>query len=475
MTTFTKAFDSGPLPASKQSHEYRWLAVIVLGAFFIRAIVAVAAIGMEPSIVDEQHYLTLAANVAEGNGFGWDANTPTSIRPPLYPFFIAGVWTLTGASNPQTVRWAQIPLALLSILLLYLLGRRWFDGRTALVASASLALYPGLLFSGVLILTETLFVMLLLLFLLAVAHVERRATIPVAAVAGAALGLAALARSILWPFIVVLTIMMWWWAGRARVRRLPLIAGLLVGYAIVIGPWAIRNTQLQRTVTVVDTMGGLNLLMGNYAYTPEDRMWDAVSLSGPRAWSANLPSAAPDGRPWTEGTKEKWARQEAITFMVAHPFTTLRRAALKFSDFWGLEREFVAGVERGYFRPPPWLFVVVAVAGTVAYVATAVLGVIGICLSPPRMGPHVLLVSVIAFTCAVHTVIFGHSRYHLPLVPILLLYGVSAVTSGAYRQLFRLQLRSVVALASIGLLSLIWAHEVLGRDWDRIRQLVGPF
>ena len=72
-------------------------------------------------------------------------------------------------------------------------------------------------------------------------------------------------------------------------------------------------------------------------------MWDAVSLTGDRAWYATLPPAAPDGSPWTEGKKEKWAQGEAVSYMTAHPWTTLRRSVLKFADFWGLERDLLAG------------------------------------------------------------------------------------------------------------------------------------
>ena len=42
------------------------------------------------------------------------------------------------------------------------------------------------------------------------------------------------------------------------------------------------------TVTIVDTMGGMNLRMGNYEYTPDDRMWDAVSLQGEKSWVHGL-------------------------------------------------------------------------------------------------------------------------------------------------------------------------------------------
>ena len=166
---------------------------------------------------------------------------------------------------------------------------------------------------------------------------------------GVVLGLAALTRSVLWPFPLVLCPMLAVLVpGTARSRIvLPLV--LLSGFCLAIGPWVVRNTRLQGVFTVVDTMGGLNLRMGNYEHTPEDRMWDAVALEGEKNWSYALRQERP-GEQLTEGQKDKWAQGKAVEYMVANPGVTLRRSIIKFSDFWGLEREYAAGIQQGLFR-----------------------------------------------------------------------------------------------------------------------------
>jgi 4-amino-4-deoxy-L-arabinose transferase-like glycosyltransferase len=450
----------------------RSLLIALAVALLVRVVLAVGTSDLPVRIEDEQHYAQLATTLFNGDGFGWDRDRPTSIRPPLYPFFLASIWHLSGAPDARIVRWAQIPIAVLGVVLVYLIGLRWFDERTALLAALGVALYPALLFSGVLLLTETLFTTVLLLFLLGMTRLEERSTPRMAALTGIALGLSALVRSVLWPFILVAAPIVWLIARPGRRHRVAVTAALVLGYAIVVGPWAIRNTRLQHTLTVVDTMGGLNLLMGNYAHTPEQRMWDAVSLTGPMAWNATLPPTAADGSKWTEGTKEKWAQRQAISYMVAHPLTTLRRSVLKFADFWGLERDFVAGVHRGYYQPAQWLFVLGAGATILVYPATAVLAVVGICLAPPRRRVHLLGLVLVLFVCGVHTIVFGHSRYHLPLIPILMLYAAAAATSGTWRQLFSGRRAATLALAMTLLLAFVWMREILVRDWDRIRDLV---
>ena len=106
-------------------------------------------------------------------------------------------------------------------------------------------------------------------------------------------------------------------------------------------------------LTIVDTMGGLNLRMGNYEHTPEDRMWDAVSDRGRAELVACAARRAP-GATLTEGQKDKWAQRKAVEYMVAHPGTTLRRAVIKFADFWGLEREYAAGIAQGLYARRRW-------------------------------------------------------------------------------------------------------------------------
>ena len=453
-------------------HVRRPVLALIVVAVLVRLAAAWSANGVGLEVVDERHYATLAGNLTDGVGFAWGPGEPTSIRPPLYPAFVAAIWGAVGEKNLQAVRWVQVVVSLFSVWLVYLIGCQWFDRRSALLAAAGMAIYPSLLFAGVLILTETVFVVLLLLFIWCCGRLEERPSLSMAFAAGLALGLSALARSVMWPFILLVPAMAWFGLRSGRSARVQVIVALVVGYAAVVGPWAVRNTLLQGTSTVVDTMGGLNLLMGNYEHTPEDRMWDAVSLTGDQYWSATLPKLAPDGRRWTEGTKEKWAQRQAVAYMLEHPGTTLRRSLLKFADFWGLERDFIAGFQRGYYQAPTWFVAVGAAFITLAYIATAILAVVGIFMSPPDRRAHVFLLTVILFICGVHTIVFGHSRYHLPLIPILLLYAAAAVTSGEWRRLFSFRGPAVLAAATLLVLALVWSRDVLVRDWDRIRELV---
>src|SRR5262249_17857397 len=151
-------------------------------------------------IGDERQYAQIGANLVQGHEFALEPGRPTSMRPPLYPLFLAGVWSLTGYESLQAVRAAQVLLGLLTTCGVYVLALRLFDRPTALTAAAITCFYPSFLFAGMLLLTEVLFTLLLILFVIQYDSLVRRPRLATAVSTGATLGLAALTRSVLWPF-----------------------------------------------------------------------------------------------------------------------------------------------------------------------------------------------------------------------------------------------------------------------------------
>jgi 4-amino-4-deoxy-L-arabinose transferase-like glycosyltransferase len=454
-----------PVPA----RQFAW---ILIAACAIRLALLWGSAGLGAAITDERHYAQIAASLADGNGFAWGPGQPTSIRPPLYPAFIATLWTITGTRALLPVRIAQALIALGSIVLVYMIARRTFDDKTALIAAAVFAFYPSLLFSGVLILTETLFLFLLLLTIHAcLTTIETRSRTSAFAV-GLWLGLAALTRSIVWPFVLVLVPFVWL-ALDARIRERVVVCALVVaGYVAVVAPWAIRNTRLQHVPTIVDTMGGINLLTGNYEYTPDDRMWDGVSIVGPHGWYVPLARQYP-GQDLTEGEKERWARSAAIQYIAAHPATTLRRSVLKLADLWGLEREWVAGIAQGLYNPPLWFAIASSVLILVSYPLLVLLALAGFFfVGGGDSKARWLFVLLIAFVCAAHAATFGHSRYHLPFVPALAIYGAAALAHRPRASEWTMTSRAFVPVVLALLCAVVWAREILLRDADHVARLM---
>lgn len=451
----------------------RTLTAVLALAIVVRLVIVVSVSDIGIQIDDEKDYHALASSIVDGRGYTLPQLGATSIRPPLYPAFIAGVWTLTGTRSLQPIRYAQIILSVLSVLLVWRVALSLFDQRVAIIAATLWAFYPSFLYANALILTEVLFSFLLLSVLWAGMLALKSPGCLRMALVGALLGSAALVRSVLWPLPIILApaaiIVLRKRSG--TLQAVAMAAALFIGYVVVVGPWSVRNTRLQHTFTVIDTMGGLNLRMGNFENTIEDRMWDGVSLKGEKAWAHQMFVEHPDARAWTEGQKDKWAQRQAIVYMSHHPVTTMRRAALKFGDFWGLEREYVAALSKGLYRPPTWFAILSAGAVFVVYpivMGLAVFGLIG--AARPLRSQHGFLWLILLFVCAIHTVVFGHSRYHLPIMPICVIYAAAAIAHRPWQAFSRTQFG--FACVSMAVLLLFWGRELFIRDGQRLLHFI---
>jgi len=403
--------------------------LLLLAGLVLRLVLLWRCDGMALGISDERDYDRLATSIVQRGEFGFEGQL-TSIRPPLYPALVAAIYALSGVQNYQAVRLVQSFLALATTAVIYLLARRMFDRRVALVAAQIVCFYPSLIGAGNLVLTETLFTLLVCSFLLAAERYFSTQSRTAVLAAGILLGLAALTRSALWlfpPVAAVFVIV----AGPERTisRRMFSAVALCLAFAVTLAPWTIRNTLLQRTFTTVDVMGGRNVMMGNYEYTPWHRPWAAIEIEGDQAWHRVLSRAHGGLAGQTQGQIDKLAMRYALDYMLAHPGQTAARSAAKFFHFWQLERELVAGARRGLWGDFP-LPLVLAIAAVIlaAYCSVMVLGLFGFAASPPENRTmHWFLLLLLAFVTALHSVAFGHSRYHLPLMPIVIVYAAAAL------------------------------------------------
>src|SRR5207249_866553 len=96
-----------------------------------------------------------------------------------------------------------------------------------------------------------------------------------------------------------------------------------------------------------------------------------------------------------------------------------------------------------------------------------------ICLVPPRdWRLHGLLLLVIGFVCVLHVAVFAHSRYHLPVMPFLLLY---AAHGWLHRRAIGWQWRHWSFWLAGGLTAALvggWIYQGVVVDLDRVLDLM---
>jgi hypothetical protein len=99
--------------------------------------------------------------------------------------------------------------------------------------------------------------------------------------------------------------------------------------------------------------------------------------------------------------------------------------------FWRIDREIAGAAARGWLGPIPRPVVLGLTAGIAGYyVALALAGVAGLFLRPAEDRLALALVlSVVAVLFAVHAFSVGHSRYHIPVMPLLAVFAARLWTA----------------------------------------------
>jgi hypothetical protein len=221
-------------------------------------------------VYDAQGYAAIAANLERGEGFslGQGATQPAGNYSPGLPLLAAGVYKLSGGVHERVARLVLALIGSLSVLFAYLIGRRLSGPLAGLIGGAAVAVYPALLeYQGMLMgepLAATLLSGAVLAMLWAGAAGEAPPSIGWLA-PGLLLGALALVRpeylAISLPVAVVVFA-----RGERDEWRVCLLQALvmLVGLAIVVVPWTVRNAiVLDRTVPI-STGGGQVLFAGSY-------------------------------------------------------------------------------------------------------------------------------------------------------------------------------------------------------------------
>lgn len=205
-------------------------------------IVYAVAIRPNPLLGDQIEYDTQGRFFDQGK-FWWSTIVlgephATAWKSPLYPAWVGFWYELVGPSPAKLAIVQGLLLAPATVLLSWLIARRWFGLQVAALAAVTTALFPlvweyfGLLYS------EALAMPLILLVVLVV--VDRPIPRPLGAAAvGALVGICLLVRPTSF-FLFAMIAAAWVVAGGWR-RGTTSTAIALLAAVLVVAPWTIRN------------------------------------------------------------------------------------------------------------------------------------------------------------------------------------------------------------------------------------------
>jgi 4-amino-4-deoxy-L-arabinose transferase-like glycosyltransferase len=413
--------------------RYAFAAVLAI-ALLARVVVIVATPHFVPA-TDAADYDRIAVSLADTGGFPSSeyftlANGPTAYRPPAFPLLLAGAYKLSGTHDAQD-RWraGRILEALLgtaAVVLIALIALALWNPAVALTAAAIAAVYPPFLLIGSTLLSESLFVPLVLAVVLcALRFRSSGGRLRWAALAGVLLGLTTLTRGNGIVLLAPVGFLVWTGAPRFSRETLRAPLTLLAAALITLVPWTIRNQHVLHAFVPLTTESGY-ALAGTYSPAAQNSSANPAFWLPPRAAVARVLQRAPHDN---EAQISSALNTVAFDYVKAHPVSLLKTAGWSTLRLFNLVGPGFESRLARYESFPRGL----TDASVYAFWVLALLAIGGAFTRAARGRPRsfwwcpaALLLSTV--------LLFGTTRYRVPADPFFVMLAALGVLA-AYRRL----------------------------------------
>jgi 4-amino-4-deoxy-L-arabinose transferase-like glycosyltransferase len=235
------------------------LGLILLAGFALRLIGVFDPIDSSYQGADAARYERIAALLYTDQEFAVPGSDAPYDWSPGAPLFYAGIYYLTGGVHPGAVRLVVALLGALTIVLVYLIGRRLAGPLAGLAGAALFAIYPVTIFFTGKLMSEPLATLTLAGAVLSFFWAGDPGRHRLAwALPGFLLGLTAFARPEYLAFIVVFAVIALF---RGGIVPAAIVA---VAFAIPIVPWTLHVSDAEGRFVPISTGGGKALFIGTY-------------------------------------------------------------------------------------------------------------------------------------------------------------------------------------------------------------------
>lgn len=377
---------------------------------------------------DPAMYHRWAVQISEGDWLG--RSRPVFYLGPLYPYFLAVIYSVFG-SSPLAACVAQVVLSAASAGLVYHLGRRLFGPTTALIAGLLTACYGMLIFFSSLILGATLIIFLdLLMLALLVAGVQRSVWWKWVA-AGVCLGLSAAARGNVVLFAPLAGLALAAYFGfRCPKKWLPPCLWGAGAFLVTISPLTLHNWLVGQDFVPLTANAGANFFIGNNAHSDGIYLRDARYKDRPMGLSvrdqqANFPEVAGQ-----ELGREDLKPSEISRFWVGQTLAEIgadwgRWVRLVGSKLGYLFNAYEVPNNRNYYFSKR--FSVLLRLPLLTFGSLLPLALVGIVICWRRWREQGLLLAFLLAHSVALVAFFVNARYRLVVVAVLLLYAAAAI------------------------------------------------
>jgi len=391
-----RPYDSAVFSSVTPSRAALAIAIVVAVAFGLAAPAA--------ELPDSSTYLGAARAWARGEGLMEAPGQPLQYRLPLYPLALGIVIRFFGDSL-RAMALANVAFHVAAMLLARAIVAR-HDRTVADWACALALVYPPFLAATATVLQETLLSLTVALFAWALTRASDSARVLPAFGAGAALGLATLGKVVALPLALPAAVLVAFVPRRSPARA----AALLLGTAVVLMPWAVRNRRVLGRLEVTNNNGGHTLFGGTVSNEIADWYGFPEYRSAVERWRSLGPETQP--------VLDRYLYAAAVERIEADPARWLRLVGARVLRFMLPSRQWMVAV--GWSTPgtvTPW-FVAGALLQVSLFAATALLAWTVWRTGPPwamSIGPVIVF-----WHLSVYAVAYVSPRYNITVGPLLM-------------------------------------------------------
>ncbi len=393
-------------------------------------------------LVDSYEYNLLGINIEQHGYYLPHGGEPGLRRSPGYPLYLAAVYKFLG-QKPAIALFLQILLSGLTPLLLYMNANLLFSKRVARIASALSVIEPVSIIYANILLSETIFVIFLLLSTYFFIKSLKQKSTSALVMAAVTTGVGAYFRPVILylPFAYAFTyIAVSWLSFKDRILH---AAGIIVLTAVAVAPWFVRNYVVDRYKGFC-SIQDVNL----YYYRAAGVISDIENLPL-KTVQDRLKAAVPAGLSLVN--KYQFMRDKAFNVIVHHPYaygkvmmkgsinmllSPERYAVFKLA---GIPPRFLGIMWQGHsvhealhmMMSDPFIVTSAVIYQLVFTVLTGLLILIGILVIAGEgyIRELLTLLFIIAYFIVVSAGPEAEPRFRLPVLPYMLILAAVAISA----------------------------------------------
>lgn len=415
--------DGGP----SRERERRLLLAILAAALLLRLAWSLYAARAPSGLNDPFTYLSSAERIIAGEGYRFSFDgSPTAYFPIGYPAFVAAfVWIVDSTpltDVPRVVGIVQAVVGTASVWLVHRIASGLYGVRTGLVAAAIVAFFPGLAMYSANLLSETLFVFLILLALAVGTAVpwdqgspSWRRLAAFGLLTGAAMLVRPQASLLLIALVVAMLLARFGW------RRALAAGGVALAVALLtITPWTIRNAITMDAFIPISSNLGDDLCIGhNDGALGHFAFYEDCLTPGKIRGGEHEVERSREGTRvaldhiWSEPQREAWLLVQKARYTYNGD-----DGAIAAAEAYGNARFLPGGLRDGLTTIADVYFFLVVALGTVGAAM----------LARRREARSLTVLLALVAMALIPLAFFGDVRFHVPASPLFAITAAVALT-----------------------------------------------